>query len=240
MLLLPVLAMSRRYMQSKSRRRDFSTKWKNFKIMTKSNVPLGRIETLTKLKNAFNGLGGVSFEEIGEVLGEVYVPALVRWAITYRGLQSCDAEDLTNKWLSNFLTRIRDGSFTYKPEKGRFRSFVSKCIRDEAVNYYRRNHRWNALDHAAKEQLAECIDQRMEHVDTREAVAIVRNQFLEDTDFAIFEQCLIGEKSIKEIAKARDVSVEAIYRARARFNKLIDEKKGELLALELRVFGEVV
>lgn len=153
----------------------------------------------------------------------VYRPMIYRIA-RRRGLQDCDAEDLTQRVLMSVARSI--GSWEKDAKRGGFRIWLSRVARNAIVNYVTRGPQDASLGgsdflevcHTVESHDAEVqrmIDEEFARSQLRAAAAIVKPQVKASTWDAFWLTTVKG-MSIDEVVQKLNLSPGAVYGARAR------------------------
>ena len=187
---------------------------------------------LSRLRNAADGAAWTDFE--------ARYSDLVLGFCLKRGLQFADAEDVRQ---IVFLKLARSlPHFRYSPERGRFRSYLGQIVRNAIIQHASRPNLADAMvdtdvlstipckeaSEADDAWLQEWIDHHL-----RLAMQTVRATFHPDS-VAVFEELLAG-RGVTDVAAARGLTIEAVYkikqRVRNRLRELIDAQLREEEAL---------
>lgn len=154
-----------------------------------------------------------------------------------RGLSHTDAEDVGQAVMIR-LTKILPG-FAYARERGRFRNFLGKIVRNEVLRYVGRPEYNGSLKKCAREavvtgqeqETADAVwDSEWMHHHLRMAIDHVRSKG-DGRAVAIFEQILAGQ-SVGQIAAAFQTSVEAVYKLKQRMRDKIKAQVATQIAEE--------
>lgn len=159
-----------------------------------------------------------------------------------RGLDQVDAEDVvqaTFTGLSEGLTR-----FTYDPERGRFRDYLSICLRNEIS-------RWSARPQIAARGLFSEEGSRLPSPENgesdavweeewvahhyRRALATIRPQF-DAKSIEVFDRSIAGA-NVKLLSEEFGMSEQAIYKVRKRIRDRLEEVIAEQIREEDDVDG---
>lgn len=152
-----------------------------------------------------------------------------------RGLQHADAEDVVQNVLVGLSKSIRN--FIYDPQRGRFRDYLYRCVRNALGEWARRTMRpaaaLDTLGESALPAADEAESQRAWRTEWiahhyRLALEAIRAEF-DPRNLEIFERNVAGE-SIEALALSCGVSEQSIYSARRR----IRERLRELIARQVR------
>ncbi len=161
---------------------------------------------------------------------EIYGPLLFRFGVK-KGLQEADASDMAQDALQRVSQHI--SKFEYDPSLGRFRSWLFLIASQSTANLLKRNARQavgsgdsavalslNQIPVQEEESLWES-DYRQHLLDW--ALDQVRKDFAENTWLA-FVKTAIENKDPKLVAESLGMSVGAVYIARSRVMKRLQEK----------------
>ena len=115
-----------------------------------------------------------------------------------------------------------DVVFKYDPAKGRFRHYLRKIVRNQALKIYRKRKKFVAMDDANRAQETipvdtwdRCWDEEWQkHVLTM-ALAELRGRVQAETYLA-FEMYALHERPVKEVADFLNVSITSVYTAKSR------------------------
>jgi RNA polymerase sigma-70 factor (ECF subfamily) len=166
---------------------------------------------------------------------DTYAPLLYRWC-RGRGLQDADAADVSQDILTEVVRSIR--TFEYRPERGRFRDWLGTVTRRRLARFFAGRGRGAAPGGGAAEQaLAECRAVPADDEWTaafhaqvlRVALDRSRPHFAPAT-WQAFELTWLGGRSAVEAADELGLPIEAVYVARSRVLKRLEE--------EVRVLAE--
>lgn len=148
-----------------------------------------------------------------------------------RGLQQSDAEDVRQMVLLNLAKQLK--SFEYRPDRGRFRSYLGQVTRNAIHRYYRRPRPESpGLEESVVSDLAEPspgadeeLDQVWEHEwmlhHYRIALASVRGS-ADPKSVEVFEHLLAGETT-DDVAARFAMSRDAVHKVKQRMrNRLKD------------------
>jgi RNA polymerase sigma-70 factor (ECF subfamily) len=172
--------------------------------------------------------------EAWETFVDTYVPLIYRYARRV-GLQDADAADITQEVLSEVARCIR--SFEYRPERGRFRDWLGTLARRRVSRFLRRKGR-EAAD-AAEDEPSDPDPYPADAGWTDEfnarilAAALERARpHFEPATWRAFECVWIENRRAGEVAVELNVPIEAIYTAKSRVLKRLEE--------EVRILAEDV
>ncbi|MCC6359292.1 MAG: RNA polymerase sigma factor [Phycisphaerales bacterium] len=151
-----------------------------------------------------------------------------------RGLQHADAEDVVQNVFASLAQSIRN--FVYDPQRGRFRDYLYRCVRN-AIGEWRRRTTQKGLPLDTVSEAA--LETAPEH-DTdlwqaewtahhyRLAFESIRSEF-DGRNIELFERNIAGE-SVESLAQQSGVTAQSIYSSRRR----IRERLRELIARQVR------
>lgn len=154
-----------------------------------------------------------------------------------RGLGHADAEDVCQAVMIR-LARSLPG-FAYARERGRFRNFLGKVVRNEVIRHMgrpenngsRKQRARSAVISAQEEETADNVwEQEWMHHHLRMAIDHVRENSHERA-VAMFEQILAGQ-SVDQIATAFETSTEAVYKVKQRMRDRIKAQVAAQIAEE--------
>jgi len=160
-----------------------------------------------------------------------YAPAVAGWCRRW-GLQSADAEDVTQEVLLRLARRLRD--FSYDPAKGRFRGWLQTVAHNAWRDFRdaRRRAGWGSADACVQRLLEEqedpsgltnALQEQFEAEIYGEAQARVQLRVSRDTWQAF--QCLAIEgQPAGEVAALLRLKMAAVYAARHRVQKMLAEE----------------
>jgi RNA polymerase sigma factor (sigma-70 family) len=166
---------------------------------------------------------------------DTYGPLIYRYC-RHKKLQDADAAEVVQETLIQVARGIR--SFEYQPERGRFRDWLLTVTRRRLARFLSKQER-NVLETAGDEkpdlQAAGqadpvWVDEFNAQV-LRVALAQTRPHF-EAATWNAFEQVWLHNRSAIETAEALQVPIEAVYVAKSRVLKRLEE--------EVRVLAEDV
>lgn len=187
-------------------------------------LPETRESLLIQLRDAENREAWFEFAAI-------YRPMAYRMA-RRRGLQDADAQDLAQRVLLSVAGSISE--WKSDPERARFRSWLARVARNAIVDTFRREkpdlgQGGSTIMHRLAEEPVPADDE-MEWEHRREvfrwAAKQVRWEF-EDETWLAFWLITVEGKPTSEVAKELNKSVGAIYTAKSRVMKRLQEKVQE-------------
>jgi RNA polymerase sigma-70 factor (ECF subfamily) len=162
-----------------------------------------------------------------------YHDVILTWC-RRRELPSACAEDLTQEIWLKLLRDIH----TYKPEKGRLRSWLKAVVNNTLTDYWRRQQakpeRGGIGGSAFLERLAglaspEAADElsiALERRTDNSAAAILQRvqARLQPATWQAFYQTLVEQRSAKEVAQELGLSVSAVYKHTYRVKQMLQEE----------------
>ena len=160
-----------------------------------------------------------------------YAPAVAGWCRRW-GLQTADAEDVTQEVLLRLVRHLRD--FPYDPAKGRFRGWLQTVAHNawRDLRDSRQRAGWGGGDAhvqrllAEKEDrsgLVEALDEQFQAELYEEAQARVQLRVSRDT-WQAFQLLAIDGRPAAEVAAKLRLKVAAAYAARHRVQKMLAEE----------------
>lgn len=159
---------------------------------------------------------------------DTYGPLVYRY-LRRRSLQDADAADVTQEVLAEVARCIR--SFTYQPERGRFRDWLGSVTKRRLIRFFERQRKLGTSDLPPfgddLESDALSTQGDAEWTDTfntqilQVALSNIRPHFEPDTWHA-FERVWIDNRSASEVALELDRPVHAIYVAKCRVLKRLE------------------
>jgi RNA polymerase sigma-70 factor (ECF subfamily) len=157
-----------------------------------------------------------------------YAPAVEAWCRRW-GLQSADAEDVTQEVLLRLVRHLND--FPYDPAKGRFRGWLQTVAHNawRDLRDSRQKAGWGAGDphvqrllqeQADRSGLAESLEEQFQAELYEEAQARVQLRVSRDTWLA-FQLLVLEGRPGAEVAAQLRLKVAAVYAARYRVQKML-------------------
>ncbi len=152
-----------------------------------------------------------------------------------RGLQQSDADDVRQLVMMNLAQSLRN--FEYSPEKGRFRSYLGRVVRNSISRYFSRpNTADRALDTAV---IATVPDEDPDEKDDLWEREWINHHFrlamrtIQDTfdrqSVEAFDRLVAGE-SVANVAQACGMTTQAVHKVKQRIRKRMQE----LVAAQVR------
>ncbi|TWU58991.1 ECF RNA polymerase sigma factor SigE [Rubripirellula tenax] len=164
----------------------------------------------------------------------IYRPVVYRVA-RRAGWQHCDAEDLTQRVMVSVAKAVPEWRKDHS--KGGFRSWLYAIARNALISTLRKSGREPAgggsefllqsqtIEGPASE-LERLIDQEHHRSLLRRAAELVRDEF-KDTSWQAFWLTTLGELSVPEAAEKLQLSTGAVYAARSRILRRLQEVAGQ-------------
>jgi RNA polymerase sigma factor (sigma-70 family) len=160
-----------------------------------------------------------------------YAPVIYRYC-RRKGLQDADAADVTQDVLAQVARSMR--TFTYQPERGRFRDWLCAVTRSKLPRSRPNKDRAGGDDRVdgLLEQIA-CSESDSEWTAEfngqvlRFALDRIRPHF-EPTTWWSFERCWLDNRPAADVARELGLPIDAVYVAKSRVLKRLRE---EVLAL---------
>ncbi len=152
-----------------------------------------------------------------------------------RGLQQSDADDVRQLVMMNLAKALRN--FEYSPEKGRFRSYLGRVVRNSISGYFSRpNPADRALDTALMatvpsedpDEKDDLWEQEWVNHHYRLAMKTIHATF-DKRSVEVFDRLVEGE-SVATVAEACEMSTQAVHKVKQRIRKRMQE----LVAAQVR------
>ncbi len=152
-----------------------------------------------------------------------------------RGLQQSDAEDVRQLVMMNLAKFLRN--FDYSPEKGRFRSYLGRVVKNSISRHFARpNPADRALDTAVMatvpdegpDEKDDLWEQEWINHHYRLAMRTIHDTF-DKRSVAVFDRLVEGE-SVETVAQACGMSTQAVHKVKQRIRKRMQE----LIAAQVR------
>jgi RNA polymerase sigma-70 factor (ECF subfamily) len=162
---------------------------------------------------------------------DLYAPLVYRYG-RRRALQDADAADLTQEVMGEVARGIR--AFRYQPERGRFRDWLLTIARRRLIRLQvrRAGHPVARLgselpepagDDEPDPEWNEAFNAQV----LRTALQRIRPHF-EASSWRVFERIWLEEGSAAEVADELSMSLEAVYRAKSRVLRRLEEEVVDL------------
>ncbi len=174
--------------------------------------PHTRQTLLEKLKDRYDESSWGEFQE-------VYGPYILRVLRAMR-MNSHDCEDLLQNIMLICWKSLPD--FTYQPNKGSFRAWISTVSRREAVHYIKKRQKnfisvneeesdrlLNVLDTISKPDIEESITSEWQSFISEKAWENIKGHFSEKV-LSVFKM-ISQAKDVEEISKELDISESSVY-----------------------------
>ena len=187
-----------------------------------SSGPPTRPTLLRRLRNSRD-------QEAWQTFKDVYGPLIYDYC-RRRGLQEADAQDLTQEVLFRVSQSMQ--RFDYQPERGHFRAWLGKLVRNELWRFLKNGpaeipaQEIKPVDEETTELDPEWVDTFQQHL-LRTALMVARSKFEENTWHAFERQWQQGHPPA-EVARDLGMSIEAVYMAKARVLKRLQQEVLEL------------
>lgn len=156
---------------------------------------------------------------------QVYSPLIYGYC-RKRHVQAQDAADVTQEVLMRVNRAI--GEFEYSSQKGMFRDWLAKIVRNELSRFWAKRGSSQPL-----EQAAEAVDHQLWHEHFHEhilASALLRTEpHFEAHTWNLFAQSWIEKKPAAAVALEQNVEVDQVYVAKSRVLKRL-RREVDLLA----------
>jgi RNA polymerase sigma-70 factor (ECF subfamily) len=173
--------------------------------------------------------------EAWEAFVRRYGPKLLAWCRRWK-LQPADAQDVTQEVLHRLALHLR--RFPYDPAKGRFRAWLKTLARHawSDLRDGRRRAGWGSGDpdiqqllegQAEADDLAEALDREFLLEVYEEAKARVRLRLSRST-WEAFRLLTLEGKSGTEVAARLKMKVAAVYMAKSRAQRMLQEEVQKL------------
>lgn len=146
-----------------------------------------------------------------------------------RGLQWSDADDIRQQVMLN-LSKAAQGSFSYRPERGRFRNYLARMVQNAIAQHFARpNPAGQRLDtdmgaqlkHPESDATDELWDQEWVRHHFRLAMTEMRQTF-EPKSVHVFERLLDGAP-VAAVAAEYGMNPDAVYKVRQRIRQRLEE-----------------
>ena len=138
-----------------------------------------------------------------------------------RGLQHVDAEDIRQIVMVRLSKALRE--FHYSPQRGRFRSFLGRIVRNEIVRSFSRpsgarpgvdTGERSGPSAAAVQQLDDGWEREWMHHHLRLAMQSIRTSY-EPKGLRIFER-LLGGETVQQVAADSGMTTQATHKVKQR------------------------
>jgi RNA polymerase sigma-70 factor (ECF subfamily) len=187
-----------------------------------ADPPTTQPSLLVRIRNAHDAAAWQEFVQL-------YAPVIYGFA-RKRGLQDCDAADLTQDVLRAVAAAA--GRFDYDPARGSFRGWLFTIVRRKLQNFLasRQRRQQGSGDSTVQDRLDEQAapepeesalwNQEYERELLARAVQQVRHSFHNSTWQAFWQTAMEGKKA-KQVAADLGMSVAAVYMAKSRVTALL-------------------
>jgi RNA polymerase sigma-70 factor (ECF subfamily) len=164
---------------------------------------------------------------------ETYAPMVFRHC-RRRGLQDCDAADVTQEVMAQVARSARD--FEYRPERGRFRDWLGTVARNKLANHVRSGKVKGRGKTLTLDEASDWADAGHPDPDwsaefnagvLRSALGRVRGLF-EPGTWRAFEVTWVEGRPAAEAADELGLTVDAVYVAKSRVLKRLREEVAAL------------
>ena len=177
---------------------------------------------LLRLRNATDG-------QAWDLFVSTYTPLVYSYCHR-RGLQSSDVADVTQEVMAQVMRSIV--SFSYDPQRGRFRDWLGSVTRSKIIRLARENSRSGLAGGATIEEL-------LSHVEHPESDTVWTEEFqvrvlevamsrarpaFEETTWNLFVGAWVDGKTPAQLATEFAVPVESTYVAKSRVLKRLHEE----------------
>ena len=160
---------------------------------------------------------------------ETYTPLVYAYC-RRRGLQASDVADLTQEVMTQVMRSI--ASFSYQPDRGRFRDWLGAVTRSKILQFLRRDARAGKDAGAMAEELMREVEVPESDTLWTEGfqarvleVALVRcRPDFEETTWRLFERLWVDGESARTVAEELDVPLGSVYVAKSRVLKRLREE----------------
>lgn len=204
--------------------------------MPPEDVMMGRVKHETTRPTLLSRVRDLDDHAAWREFDERYRDLILRYCLR-RGLQRSDAEDVRQMVMLNLAKQLR--TFTYSPDRGRFRSYLGRTVQNAIHRFFRRppaEDRGLDTDVEAglesgerEEQDAEWEAEWMQH-HYRTAMDVVRST-AEPRSVEVFEHLLSGA-STDEAAAQAGLSRDAVHKVKQRMRDRLKEQIAKQVADE--------
>jgi RNA polymerase sigma factor (sigma-70 family) len=129
-------------------------------------------------------------------------------------------KDIVGKYDPDFVPR--DVVFHYDPKRGRFRHYLRKIIRNQALKIYRKRNGFAGTDDGETPPAEPSVDVWNELWDEewkRHALAMALAELkghVQPATYVAFEMYVLQERPVREVADFLGISVASVYTAKSR------------------------
>jgi RNA polymerase sigma-70 factor (ECF subfamily) len=192
-----------------------------------------QISLLARLTDSDNSVAWRTFIEI-------YQPVIYR-SLRAKGLQHFDADDVTQQILMSVAKSL--ASRPHDPNRGRFRTWLSRVIRNAAINAMQRVYRDQAAGGSQALELMAILPDRSDESDEslfdreqqrqffHHIAGLIQTEFEPSTWQAFWRTTVDGE-SIEKVAGELGKQVGSVYAARSRIMKRMRQEMDLLTQTE--------
>ena len=173
---------------------------------------------LSRVRDAQNDLAWREFDER-------YRGLILSFA-RRRGLQATDAEDVTQVVLAGLAKSLRN--FQYRPELGRFRSYLGRCVRNAVQRHLGQGGGVRHLETPQLEALpaedgdGEAVwEEEWVRHHYRRALSTLSSSF-DESSVDSFRRLLDGQ-SVEQVAQTTGRTKDAVYKAKQRVRSRLQE-----------------
>lgn len=155
-----------------------------------------------------------------------------------RGLQLGDAEDVRQTVMMN-LSKAAQGSFEYRPERGRFRNYLARIVQNAIRRHFSRPNQpaqrlvtemESVLAAPAEDATDALWEQEWVRHHFRQAMRQVKKDF-ESRSVRVFERLLDGAP-VAAVAAEFELSTQAVHKVKQRIRKRMEEEIARQIAAE--------
>lgn len=188
-------------------------------LLRNDNIPLTSSSLLLRIRDPHDGKSWHRFQDI-------YGP-IIQAFCRRRGFQNADIDDICQEVLVAVAAAIRN--FDYRPETGRFRSWLATVTANKLRNHVRRTKRAGAVNFDWIESLAEHPEQDstwntilVERIFTV-ACENIRDNF-EPATWRCFELTWIERQASRDVASALGIPIYSVYVNKSRVLKRLEQE----------------
>ncbi len=154
-----------------------------------------------------------------------------------RGLQHSDAEDVRQMVMLKVSKALRD--FKYDPQRGRFRGFLWRIVRNENLRYVTRpntapnrvdTHGSRTAEPVAPRDRDDVWEEEWTHHHLRLAMRRIRETF-DPRSVSVFESLLSGE-AVDAVAGQTGMTTDAVHKVKQRVRNRLKELIAEQISEE--------
>ncbi len=184
-----------------------------------------RSSLLLRIKRADDSVAWLEFDRL-------YRPLMFRYARAW-GLSHEDAEDIVQQCMAALTRNL--SRFAYSREKGGFKAWLRTTVDNAVKNHFRKRDMVQAKTAqlaaapAPEESPAELWETHWEQEHLFFCLEQCRTEVTAQT-FQAFHLYVLEEWAPEKVAEAVNVSVDKVYRAKARVLRRVREKMAEIVA----------